>query len=175
MHIHHPHSSFYSVYFYSVFHGDIGDIVFKTLKEFQAATKTTEILNEDIEFLSKYKRSKIIPTHCKIGEKRPAPPMTRKMIEETERKLLNCPIAKNYSKRWKQQRIKESKENFLQENLSLADYAKVLALTRKRNFKKLNYKNQHLSKKFEKMLKKVTKNHNTLSPTEKEEHQRKLY
>ena len=53
------------------------------------------------------------------------------------------------------------------------DYAKVLALTRKRNIKKLNYKNQHLSKKFEKMLKKVTKNHNTLSPTKKEEHQRK--
>ena len=95
------------------------------------------------------------------------------MIEETERKLLNRSIVKNYSKWWKQQRIKESKENFLQENLSLADYAEVLALTRKRNFKKLNYKNQHLSKKFEKMLKKVTKNHNTLSPTEKEEHQRK--
>ena len=104
---------------------------------------------------------------------RSASPMTRKMIEETERKLLNRSIFKNYSKWWKHQRIKESKENFLQENLSLADYAKVLALTRKRNFKKLNYKNQHLSKKFEKMLKKVTKNHNTLSPTEKEEHQRK--
>ena len=81
--------------------------------------------------------------------------MTRKMIEETERKLLNRSIVKNYSKRWKQQRIKESKENLLQENLSLADYAKVLALTRKRNFKKLNYKNQHLWKKFEKMLKKL--------------------
>ena len=84
------------------------------------------------------------------------------MIEETDRKLLSRSIVKNYSKRWKQQRIKESKENLLQENLSLVDYAKVLALTRKRNFKKLNYKNQHLSKKLEKMLKKVTKNHSTL-------------
>ena len=27
-----------------------GDIVFKTLKEFQTATKTTEILNKDIDF-----------------------------------------------------------------------------------------------------------------------------
>ena len=112
-----------------------GDIVFKTLKEFQAATKTTEILNKDIEFLSKCKRSKIIPTHCKIGRRRSASPMMRKMIEETERKLLNRSIVKNYSKRWKQQRIKESKENLLQENLSLADYAKVLALTRKETLK----------------------------------------
>ena len=70
-----------------------GDIICKTLKEFQAATKTTEILNKDIEFLSKCKRSKIIPTHCKIGGRRSTSPMTRKMIEETERKLfipLNC-------------------------------------------------------------------------------------
>ena len=86
-----------------------GDIVFKTLK-------TTETLNKDIEFLSKCKRSKIIPTHCNIGGRRSASPMTRKMIEETERKLLNRSIVKNYSKRWKQQRIKESKENLLQQN-----------------------------------------------------------
>ena len=57
-----------------------GDNIYKEIICYQVSTKEIEVLNEDINFLSKCKKSRIIPVHCRLGERRSASPNTKKII-----------------------------------------------------------------------------------------------
>ena len=150
-----------------------GDNIFNCITEFQTAYKNTELLNIDIHFLSKCKRSGIVPIHCRIGGRRSASPTTKKMIGKTEKKLLNRSIVKNYSKRWKQNQIREKRESVLDEKLSLSDYMKLTELTEKRQSRKLERKTKQLANKFENLLKTKFKEKPQISIEEKKIYQEK--
>ena len=64
--------------------------------------KSEKFINKDIYFLSKCQKRDSILVHCKIGSRRSISPVTRKLLKNMERKLINRPIVKNFSKRWKQ-------------------------------------------------------------------------
>ena len=95
-----------------------GDNVLKSINEYQKASKKEDILSKDIEFLSNCKRSSITPIHCRIGGRRSVSPTTRKLIGETERKLLNRSIVKNYTKRFKLLQTRKKIDCNLEEKLS---------------------------------------------------------
>ena len=74
-------------------------------------------LNEHILFLSKCRRSGIIPIRCRIKKKkkkRNASSTTQKVIKTTNQKLLNRLITKKFTKRW---RLEQKGKRF-DENLS---------------------------------------------------------
>ena len=76
-------------------------------------------LNEHILFLSKCRRSGIIPIRCRIQKKkkRNASCTTQKVIKTTDQKLLNRLITKNFTKRWRlEQRGKRFDENLSERN-----------------------------------------------------------
>ena len=130
-------------------------------------------MSRDIEFLSKCKRSGITPIHCRLGGRRSASPTTRKFLRDTEKKLLNRSIVKNYTKRFKQRQIKKKQDSVLEENLSLNDYMNIQRLTEKRNSKILDRKTSHLSTKFQKLLKTKVTQSTTISDEERKEHQQR--
>ena len=76
-------------------------------------------LNEHILFLSKCRRSGIIPIRCRIQKKkkRNASCTTQKVIKTTDQKLLNRLITKNFTNRWRlEQRGKRFDENLSERN-----------------------------------------------------------
>ena len=75
-------------------------------------------LNEHILFLSKCRRSGIIPIRCRIQKKKiNASCTTQKVIKTTDQKLLNRLITKNFTKRWRlEQRGKRFDENLSERN-----------------------------------------------------------
>ena len=76
-------------------------------------------LNEHILFLSKCRRSGIIPIRCRIQKKRKrnASCTTQKVIKTTDHKLLNRLITKNFTNRWRlEQRGKRFDENLSERN-----------------------------------------------------------
>ena len=114
-----------------------GNNVFKDITSYQNSSKQIEILNEDIHFLSKCKRAGIIPIHCRIGKRRSASPNTKKIIQTTEKKLLNRSLVKNYSKRWKIEQKKLQHESRVDEILTIADYMKLKQIEKARKYIKI--------------------------------------
>ena len=99
-----------------------GDETYKTIQEYQSALRSEKIINEDIYFLSKCKKRDLIPVHCKLDGRRSVSPVIRKLLKNTERKLLNRSIVKNYSKRWKQRNKGKNINEKLEEVLTVKDY-----------------------------------------------------
>ena len=95
---------------------------YKTIQEYQSALRSEKIINQDIYFLSKWKKRDLIPVHCKIGGRRSVSSVIRKLLKNTERKLLNRSIAKNDSKRWKRKNKLENIIAKVEEVLSRKDY-----------------------------------------------------
>ena len=60
-----------------------------------------------------------MPVHCNLGVKRSVSPVRRKLLKNTERKLLNKYILKNYSKHWKQRNKLKNINEKLKEVLSI--------------------------------------------------------
>ena len=88
-------------------------------------------LNEHILFLSKCRRSGIIPIRCRIPKKkkRNASSTTQKVIKTTDQKLLNRLITKNFTKCWRlEQRGKRLDKN-LSERKHLNEKNKKLLQT----------------------------------------------
>ena len=150
-----------------------GENIYRDIICYQISTKEIEVLNEDINFLSKCKKSGIIPVHCRIGKRRSASPNTKRIIISTEKKFLNRSISKNYSKRWKHQQMKRQRELSIEEELSLADYMRMIELTSKKQQNTIAFKRQHLSKKSEKLLKKKIGSGNSITSEDRREHQSK--
>ena len=107
------------------------------INKFQQFYKDIEVLNQDIDFLSKCKRSGVVPIHCRIGGRRSASPTTKNILKASEKKLLNRSIVKNYSKRWKKQQEIKKVDLILEEKLSLTDYVKLQKLTEKKHSKSI--------------------------------------
>ena len=64
--------------------------------------KSEKFIKKDICFLSKWQKRDPKLVHGKIGSRRSISPVTRKLLKNMERTLINRPIVKTYSKRWKQ-------------------------------------------------------------------------
>ena len=146
-----------------------GDEAYKTIQEYQSALRLEKIINEDIYFLSKCKKRDLIPVHCKLGGRRSVSPVTRKLLKNTERKLLNRSIVKNYSKCWKQRnKLKNINEKL--EVLSVKDYIGHEIKTHKKLNKLMEVKKKKLEHKFNKMLDTNAKDNFNISQKDKEAH-----
>ena len=154
-----------------------GEITYRKIINYQNNYNNIYRLKQDIDFLTKCKRSDVIPIHCRMKKRRNTSPGTKKLIKTTERKLLNRSISRNYSKRWKLQQNRKNNDNFLEEKLSVKDYCDLLKLTEKRTNSKQTYIKEHLNNKYENLLrKKVIENRlitSDITIDEKEEHQQK--
>ena len=66
---------------------------------------------QDIEFLNKYKKSNIVPTHCKLEGRKDVSPAANKSLKNTEGKLPSRSKARCHWNRRKINKISKSKEN----------------------------------------------------------------
>ena len=121
-------------------------------------------------FLSKCKKRDLIPVHCKLGDRRSVSLVTRKLLKNTERKLLNRSIVKNYSKRWKQRNKLKNINEILEKVLSVKDYIDHEMKTHKKLDKLIEVKKKKLEHKFDKMLDTNANNSFNINRKDKEAH-----
>ena len=88
---------------------------------YQVKTRQLKLLEQDIKFLNSYKKSNVVPTHCNLGGRWDESLATKRLLRNTERKLLNRSIAKCYSNRWKANKILQNSGHQLEDNLSIRD------------------------------------------------------
>ena len=147
-----------------------GDETYKTRQEYQRALRSEKFINEDAYFVSKCKKRDLIPVHCKLGGKRSVSTITRKLLKNTERKLLNRSIVKNYSKRWKQRNKFKNVNEKLEERLSVKDYIDHEMKTHKKLDKLIEVKKKKSEHKFNKILDTNAKDNFNISQKDKEAH-----
>ena len=109
-----------------------GEKTYGNIITYQEKTRQLKLLEQDIKFLNSCKKSNVVPTHCKFGGRRGASTATKRLLRNTERKLLNRSIAKCYSNRWKANKILQNSENQLEDNLFIRDYYKLMIFAEKK-------------------------------------------
>ena len=147
-----------------------GDETYKTIGGYQSALRSEKIVYEDIYFLSKCKKRDLIPFHCKLHGRRSLSSVTRKLLKNTERKLLNRSIAKNYSKCRKQRRKLININEKLEEALSEKDYIDHETKAHEKLDKLIEVKKKKLEQKFNKILDTNVKDDFNISQKDKEAH-----
>ena len=90
-------------------------------------------------------------------------PTTKRLLRNTERKLLNRSIAKCYSNKWKANKILQNSINQLEDTLSVEDYCKLVIFTEKKIKSKAERKLKTLDKKDQKLINKSRPQLNDLS------------
>ena len=134
------------------------------------SVKSEKIINEDVYFLSKCKKRDLIRVHYKIGSRRSISPVTRNLLKNTERKLLNKFIAKNYSKRWKQTSKLKNVNQKLVEVLNVTDYIDHETKVHQKLVKVIEIKKNKLEHKFNKMVGANAKDNFNSNQKDKEAH-----
>ena len=145
-----------------------GDNTYDIINKYQDADKSSKLLTLDIEFLSKCKKSDIIPIHCRLGGRRSVSPNTRKILKKTEKKLLNRSISKNYSKRWKCRQEKGFYELRIEGTLCLKDYILLQNITESKISRSIEIKAEKLNEKFERLLCVNAKHYSNVTQGEKD-------
>ena len=125
-----------------------------------------KLLKLDIRFLNNCKKSNIVPTHCKLRDRKDASPTTKTILSNTERKLLNRSLAKCYSNRWETNKILQNSEKQLEDTLSIRDYCKLVIFTKKKIKLRVKRKLKSLDKKYKKLISKSRPPLNDLSEKE---------
>ena len=106
-----------------------GKKTFDNIINYLEKTRQVKLLQQDINFLNNCKKSSSIPTNCKLGVRRDASPENKRLLRNTEKKLLNRSKAKCYSNRWKANKILQNNEKQSVDTLSIRDYCKVVIFT----------------------------------------------
>ena len=106
--------------------------------------------------------SKPYKLYCKLGERRDASP-TKRLLRNTERKLLNRSIAKCYCYKWKANKIVQNSINQSEDTLSIKDYCKLVMFTEKKIKFRVERKLKTLDKKYQKLINKSRPQLNDLS------------
>ena len=134
------------------------------------SVKFEKIINKDVYFLSKWKKRDLIRAHCKIGSRRPISPVTRNLLKNIERKLLNKSIVKNYSKRWKQTSKLKNVNQKLVEVLNVKEYIDHETKVHQKLVKVTEIKKNKLEHKFNKMLGANAEDNFNINQKDKEAH-----
>ena len=134
------------------------------------SVKFEKIINKDVYFLSKCKKRDLIRAHCKIGSRRPISPVTRNLLKNIERKLLNKSIVKNYSKRWKQTSKLKNVNQKLVEVLNVKEYIDHETKVHQKLVKVTEIKKNKLEHKFNKMLGANAEDNFNINQKDKEAH-----
>ena len=108
-----------------------GKKTYSNIIHYQEKTRHLKLLQQDIKFLNNCKKSNIVSVHCKLGGRRDESPTTKRLLRNTERKLLNRSIAKCYFNKWKANNILQNSINQLEDTLLIEDYCKLVVFTEK--------------------------------------------